>query len=234
MSAAVEVQTVVQLQQFRVKAHPCFCWDWDIDRDLSGDLLHSGCQIKISTSPKESEFKALKLSVSKVGFGRKCSWSMLASMIGGMTLWANCSSGSCPCPRQGVGARCFLKVLSNPNQAVTLWPFLPWHGLFISPVSVPHMPLQTNNNLCFHVGTQINKGISSGPQRGWAVIEVISFAIFQSTEQAGKKPSLPRASSISTAPATAVFDTSCLLPAPAASAVSSPDCQSPAHQGAFS
>lgn len=76
------------------------------------------------------------------------------------------------------------------------------------------MPLQTKNNLCFYVGTQINKGIISGPQRGWAVIEVISFAIFQSTEQAGKKPTLPCSGSISAAPAPAAFDTLRILPSP--------------------
>lgn len=70
------------------------------------------------------------------------------------------------------------------------------------------MPLQTENNLCFHIGIQINKGVISYPQRGWAVIEVISFAIFQSAEQAGKKPTPPCADGISAAPAIAALNAS--------------------------
>lgn len=58
MSATAEVRATVQLQQVGVKAQPCFSQGWNIGSHLPGDLLPSGCQIKIFGSPKEPEFKA--------------------------------------------------------------------------------------------------------------------------------------------------------------------------------
>lgn len=71
------------------------------------------------------------------------------------------------------------------------WPSLPSCRLLISLVSVPHKPQQTENNLCFRIRTQINKGIVAYPQRGQGVIEVISSAILQTAEWAGRGPSSP-------------------------------------------